>query len=231
MHPHIYITYILGVIAHTAWVCMFNIQGPGVCTIPIVFATVFLFVSYGLSCHRLYYRGHILHREGVQREALYVRLFVQNAIGISASWCVILSLLNLDMALVYRSGVSREISGTAVHALLLFYIIVWFFVDNFVCEKFLRYTFSPYLVFLLFQGGCVAHSTYSGEYMFVLVTFILSVAILAAVLKIILLIKNQVTSPLWLGNGFFVHKSTYGSLDIHKDQTDSQKSAGGVYYW
>ena len=232
MHPSIYIMYILGLITHMVWISLFNIRGPGLSVIVITIASVFLFVSYGLSCHRLYYRGHILQREGVQKEALYVRLFVQNAIAIYATWCVILSLLNLDMSLVYKVGVSREISGTVVHMLLLFYIIVWFFMDNFVCEKFLRYTFSPYLVFLLFQIGCFTHTcATSSEYMKVLVAFILCVAILAAVLKIILLIKNQVTSPLWLGNGFFIHKSTYGSLDIYKDQSNSQKSGDGVYYW
>lgn len=220
-HPQIYIAYTSGLVLHMTWLVVLNTLGPSAALYIIPFATFFMFLAYGVSCHRLYFRGHILQREGAQREALYVRLAFQNALAIYATWLFLLTLLNLDMALIYHFDVDWKVSGTIVHATLLLYIVVWFFLDNFVCDKFLRYTFSPYLVFLIYLTGCFSNKWSADAYMLALVAFILGVAVLLAVLKLALLIKNQLTSPLWLGNGFFVHYQSYGSLD-HKssERTD-----------
>jgi len=214
-HPQLYICYSIGLVLHMVWITTINVFGPGTSIYSIPFSAAFVFAAYGISCHRLYYRGHILQREGAQKEALYVRLCTQNALAIHGTWLFFLTVLNLDMALVHVFHLDWEISGSIVHAFVLVYIVVWFFLDNFIFDKFLRYTFSPYLVFLLYLFGCVYHHHYCSTYIFAMTAFTLAIAVLLAVLKVVILVRNQLLHPLWLGNGFFVHHQSYGSID-HK---------------
>ncbi|EDO34277.1 predicted protein [Nematostella vectensis] len=78
-----------------------------------------------------------------------IQVLVHNGIAFYATWCTVASLLNMTSAVTYVHGVARATAGTIALSILAAEIIVWFIVENFVLERFLRYTISQYPVLIL----------------------------------------------------------------------------------
>lgn len=232
-HPTINCCYCLGLVCHLLWVVLLSLYGPEYALIPGIPAIVFFYLAYGISCHRLYYRGHILQREGVQKEAIYNRLAVQNAFAIYASLCVMFSLLNIDIVLVLIFHFDKAMSAALVQTIAIIYYVSWFFMDNFALDKYLRYTFSPYLVFILYQAGLLTckpwnlPEDYAGIWT-VLVCCGTATASVVTISKIAVMLKKQWTYPLWPGNGFFVESKGYGSVDMFRN---TEKLSKDIAYY
>lgn len=116
-----------------------------------------------------------------------IRLLVLNGVLTYTAWVSIATCLNLCISLQYDLGANGSKAATGVLFALATLIIIWFVLENSFFERFTRYLFMEYIVFIVaFSGILKKHWTNGqGNQGFVLFLMILSCILLAARLFII----------------------------------------------
>ena len=77
----------------------------------------------------------------------------QNGLAIYAAWVTIVTLLNIDVVLIYELNMRISNGGTIFLAILFLLIVTWFFLDNFVYDRYVRYTLTLYFVLIFALTG------------------------------------------------------------------------------
>ncbi|KAF7249310.1 Protein Ycf2 [Varanus komodoensis] len=85
-------------------------------------------------------------------------LGVQNGIALYATWTTIATLLNFTVVLIYNGNVSDGSATVSSLCILFFELILWFYLENFLLEKYLRYTLTIYPVVILALSGTLHKS-------------------------------------------------------------------------
>ena len=116
-----------------------------------------------------------------------IRMLVLNGVLTYTAWVSIATCLNLCISLQYDLGANGTAAATGVLFVLLTLIIFWFVLENFFFERFTRYLFMEYIVFIVaFSGILKKHWTNGqGNQGFVLFLMVLSSILFAARLFII----------------------------------------------
>ncbi|MGH0162880.1 UNVERIFIED_CONTAM: hypothetical protein FKN15_043818 [Acipenser sinensis] len=78
---------------------------------------------------------------------------VHNGLALYAAWTSVDVLVNFGIVLKYSFGLMDPAVSTAMLSILLVELIVWFLLENFVLEKYVRYTFTVYPVVILGLAG------------------------------------------------------------------------------
>lgn len=176
-----------------------------------------LYLCLGISYKRLYARGSVLKREGFASEIWLVRILVQNGLATYAAWVTVATIINLDVFMNYNAGVSERISSTVSLSFLLVAIVCWFFLDNFVFDKYVRYTVTPYIVIAFALVGIIVQNWDINKSNSALTAFILATCCLAAICKIIFMLLRHINRPIFNDN-FFPSSVFYGSTSNGKDK-------------
>ncbi|XP_027721420.1 uncharacterized protein LOC114045542 isoform X1 [Vombatus ursinus] len=104
----------------------------------------------GLHSHRTWLQNH--HRI----DLCLLRILVQNGIAIYATWTTVATLLNFAVVLVYSVGVANQTSTTVVLSILLMLLVLWFYLENFLLDKYVRYILTVYPVVMVALSGNIA---------------------------------------------------------------------------
>ncbi|CAK8696045.1 uncharacterized protein LOC143452257 [Clavelina lepadiformis] len=94
------------------------------------------------------------------------RIMVHNGLAVLSTWITLASLLNINVAVCYyntpnsetpisRGNISTQASGNFLLGVSLLLIIVWFMLENFVFEKYCRYTLTIYPTLTFALSGLV----------------------------------------------------------------------------
>ncbi|XP_051879336.1 uncharacterized protein LOC127574388 isoform X2 [Pristis pectinata] len=125
-------------------------------TIPaLIFLALVAFTNYVVlffSYHGLYTQGPWLQKYR-KVDLWLVRILVQNGIAVYATWTTIATLLNFAVVLTYNASVTMVTSGTICLSLLAFEVVLWFYLENFVFDKYVRYTLTIYPVVIVALSG------------------------------------------------------------------------------
>ncbi|XP_066298749.1 uncharacterized protein [Branchiostoma lanceolatum] len=131
-----------------------------------------------------------------------IRFFVHNGLAIYATWVTIATLLGFGIALTYEGGYSNEDAYTGMLALLGAMVLVWFVLENFVFDRYCRYTLVPYVVVVVALSGVVhRYIRFNGnlEKRNAIITCVLLVMTsLALVFRFSLVIWRHVKQPLYV---------------------------------
>ncbi len=128
-----------------------------------------------------------------------IRILVQNGLAFYATWVTIASDLNFVMYIVYRLGANSENAATAALVLLFLIVLVYFVLENFVWQKYLEFTISPYIVLvvafigILFKNWQADNPTRNN-------IFSLTIAIIIAiffVMKLVLILMRKFNQGLF----------------------------------
>ncbi|XP_066299090.1 uncharacterized protein [Branchiostoma lanceolatum] len=133
-----------------------------------------------------------------------IRALVHNGVAINATWVTIATLLSFDTTLTYEGNYSNEAVSTGMLALLTAIILVWFVLENFVFDRYCRYTLVPYVVvvvalsaiidkFIRFTGSLEKTNAFFS-------CILISVSSLALVARFSLVIWRHVKQPLYVSN-------------------------------
>lgn len=219
MHSTIYVFTIIGIICNSIWLFILDMIDHSYALIPIWLATVSLYVGMGISLRRLYIRGPVLQREEVAVEIWCMRMLVQNGLAAYATWCFYLALVNTNIALIDSNSLEPHISTTIILSLLLILSIALVCIDNFVLDHYSRYCFSTYLVYLLALTGSVEAITKdTSSSNWTLLSINLTVACLALLIKMAVLVWRHIRVPIWTGSGFLVTQNkNYGTIDLYRE--------------
>ncbi|XP_006035381.2 uncharacterized protein LOC102565820 [Alligator mississippiensis] len=84
-----------------------------------------------------------------------IRILVQNGIALYATWTTIATLLNFTVVLVYEGNVSNKTATTISLCILAIKLLIWFYVENFLLDKYVRYNLTIYPVVIIALIGSV----------------------------------------------------------------------------
>ncbi|VDI62617.1 Hypothetical predicted protein [Mytilus galloprovincialis] len=194
----VYGIYIVNNLANIAWIIIWDRQYTiaGLCVILITPFT--LYVCLFLSFRQLYRNLAYLSKNDATKEIWFIRFFIQNSLAFYAAWVTVASLINLVVVLVYDADVEQELACTITLGILSFEIVAWFIIDNFIIDKYVRYTFSPYIVFFVALIGSFTKN-YDLDARYRISIFLLVLMCTAGVLlivKIITIIIRYIKYPI-----------------------------------
>ncbi len=116
-----------------------------------------------------------------------IRILVQNGIIFYTTWVSIATCLNLTIFLRYDLEINGSKAATGALCALLTLIVVWFVLENFILEKYVRFTFMEYIVLIVGLSGIIKKNWTdgSGNQAFVLFLLVLSSVLLVVRLLMI----------------------------------------------
>ncbi|XP_009280884.1 PREDICTED: uncharacterized protein LOC103901687 [Aptenodytes forsteri] len=107
-----------------------------------------LFISHqALSIHSSWLvKGH-------KAELWLICILVQNGLALYATWTTIATLLNFAIVLIYKWNVSNETATTASLSILALNLVIWFYLENFFLDQYVRYNLTIYPVVIIALTG------------------------------------------------------------------------------
>ncbi|XP_056423947.1 uncharacterized protein LOC130362877 [Hyla sarda] len=193
-----YIVWILNNILNIGWLFLWDREFfiPALVFLGVIALTnhIVLFISY----RSLYLYGEWFSRQ--RRVDLWlIRIFAQNGIAVYATWTTIACLLNFAVALTYNDDIPNSTSSTVCLAILAFEVVLWFLLENFLFDKYVRYTLTVYPVVIVALSGALDknfnESSPGGNDIFIAVLLALACAIFA--IRLVLVIWRHFKQPFY----------------------------------
>ncbi|CAJ0951276.1 unnamed protein product [Ranitomeya imitator] len=149
-----YLVWILNNILNVGWLFLWDreLLIPALVFLGVIALTnhIVLFISH----RALHLHGEWFHRQR-RVELWLIRIFAQNGIAVYATWTTIACLLNFAAALTYNGGIPNSTSTTVCLSILAFEVVLWFCLENFVLDKYVRYTLTVYPVVIVALSGAL----------------------------------------------------------------------------
>nr|CAB3262979.1 uncharacterized protein LOC100186076 [Phallusia mammillata] len=155
------ISYCVTFLSMSLWLFAFDREMLGPAFAILLLSAVSAYVAVGVSCKAVTDNLKILERK-YEAVLWLVRILVQNGLSFLGTWLTVATLLNLTTFIIYKDSFGLEaavlrgdismINGsTLILFILLAIVIIWFALENFVFEKYLRYIYTvyPVLIFAL----------------------------------------------------------------------------------
>ena len=147
--------FILNSCLTVAWLFIWDRQHMGWAFLDLSLCALTLYTCIIITHRNLYRSIRILEQQGVTKDIWLIRFLVQNGIVFFATWVTIATLLNFGITLHYIWDVDLNLASTIPLACLSFIILCWFVMETFVLDKYIRYTFSEYIVLIVALIGSV----------------------------------------------------------------------------
>ena len=129
------------------------------------------------------------------RELVIVSLTTHNALMLANSWLICYTSMFLNLVLD-DMGISSIVSGYCMLAILGVVIIVWFIMDVFILDKYVRYMVSPYVV-VLFTLTTGLINTWDINQTLCLVSLgVVGIIAILTVAKTVILVYRHMRKPL-----------------------------------
>ncbi|XP_066299346.1 uncharacterized protein [Branchiostoma lanceolatum] len=198
--PAFYVTWYFSNFFNISWLFMNDsLQRVGAAMLLVLLALSLYYMLY-ISYRRVDQNGPWLTKNA-PADLWLIRFFVHNGLAIYATWVTIATLLGFGIALTYEGGYSNEDVSTGMLALLAAMVLVWFVLENFVFDRYCRYTLVPYMVVVVALIGIIDSFIRLGGGLekrnAVITCGLLGVSSLALVFRFSLVIWRHVTQPLY----------------------------------
>lgn len=157
-----------------------------VAALPFIIAIpILLILSLSFTAWRTYKATSALQKNHWTKADLWAtRILVHNGIAFYATWVSIAWLLNVAIVAHYFGSLSLTDAGTLSLSLLLLEILVWFFLDIVLLDRFTRYIQSVYIVLFVATTAIVTEHWNRADEEPRNHQFALALVLLAAVLQI-----------------------------------------------
>ncbi|XP_075060002.1 uncharacterized protein LOC142144743 [Mixophyes fleayi] len=154
---------------------------------------IVLYISY----RALYLNGVWLCKQR-KVDLWLIRIFAQNGIAVYATWTTVACLLNFAVALTYNGNIPNSTSTTVSLSILAFEVVLWFYLENFVFDKYVRYTLTVYPVVIVALSGALNKnfnkSSPDGNNIYIAVLLAVGCAVFAV--RVVLVIWRHFKQPL-----------------------------------
>ncbi|PIK42042.1 hypothetical protein BSL78_21100 [Apostichopus japonicus] len=130
-------------------------------------------------------------------DLLLFRLLLQNGVSMYTTWCVIATLINLTIVLVYSLGVSQSAAGVISLSFLIILFLIFVGLDLCHWERYMRYTFTPYLTVIWAMAGAMLNDWSPSSPPAVFSAIVLVIAAVCFVIKIINTVIKARRNPLY----------------------------------
>ncbi|XP_077411116.1 uncharacterized protein LOC144040625 [Vanacampus margaritifer] len=125
----------------------------------MITALVFLILVAGTNYGMISFACHGLHIYGTWLNTYHkvdlwlIRILLQNGVMIYTTWTTIATLINLAIVLIYEANVSPTNAATVSYCILVVVLLFWFFLQNVVLDKHMRYVLIDYPVVIWALAG------------------------------------------------------------------------------
>ena len=194
-----YIFYTMVNLCNITWLYLWGNLFPQAAFALIILCVIALYATLVAQSIHLYKQTPALLSKKTYKVDLYLtRIIVLNCIAIYAAWVSVATQLNFVIVLQYFSGTDPTTAATVALSILLVEIIVYFILENTILDRFTRFVFIVYPLFIwAFSGAVSAHwgqEEDSRNPIFTLVLLVLVIVLF--VIRIILWIVFAFVRPL-----------------------------------
>ncbi|XP_008295694.1 uncharacterized protein LOC103368925 [Stegastes partitus] len=199
--PHgFFVLWCLNLILNIGWLFLWDRK---FVSASLIFLILVALTNYGViffSCYGLYNYGAWLNK--YHKVDLWLhRVLIQNGVAIYATWTTIATLINLAVTVSYDGNMSPPDAATLSLSVLTVLLIVWFVVENFLIDKYVRFILSIYPVVIWALTG-----VYTKNYRAaaptrnnIFIAALLAVACVLFAARILLVVWRQIKSPFYRG--------------------------------
>ncbi|KAI0228167.1 hypothetical protein LSAT2_021348 [Lamellibrachia satsuma] len=214
--PILYVVFAFALACNVSWLLIWDREYMEIALVFVDLMSCTLYICLIVSLRRLNDYGAEMVATGMRREIWMIRIFVQNGLGLFASWGSVAAMFNFAVVLKYRTGARAEVGSTVSLAIFTMEIVAWWVFDNFVFERLLRYMFTPYAVVIFSLAGIVGgtHDLFRPNSIYVMLLLALTAVLF--IVKLVLVVYRHNKYPM------FVPKPSYslelpeaGSVEVH----------------
>nr|XP_057916127.1 uncharacterized protein si:ch211-161h7.5 [Doryrhamphus excisus] len=147
-----FICWCLNLCFNIAWLLVWD---RGLMIAALVFLILVAGTNYAMisfACHGLHVYGAWLKKYH-KADLWLIRILVQNGVMIYTTWTTIATLINLAIVLTYEAKMSPTDAATVSYCALTVLLLVWFFVENVVLDRHVRYILIDYPVVIWALAG------------------------------------------------------------------------------
>ncbi|XP_029314087.1 uncharacterized protein LOC115025763 [Cottoperca gobio] len=193
--PHgFFVVWCLNLSLNTAWLFLWDRKLMAAALVFLILIALTNYLMIFFSCHGLHIYGAWLTTH--HRVDLWLhRVLVQNGIAIYATWTTIASLINLTIVLTYDANMSPEDAATVSLSVLTVLVCLWFVLENFVLDKYVRYILSIYPVVIWALAGVFSKNEDTRNSIFVVALLAVACTMFAG--RIFLVIWKHIKDPFY----------------------------------
>ncbi|XP_014781962.1 uncharacterized protein LOC106877549 isoform X1 [Octopus bimaculoides] len=153
-----YIAFAVNNIFTIAWTFVWIHEMLQVALAMLAASVISLYLSLYCSFKNLYKFLNLLYKEDLGTDVWLMRILVQNGLSFYATWSTFATLLNFAIVLSNSGGINKNMAGTISLGIAALLMLLWFMLDCIILDKYVRYTFTPYVVLIVaFTGIMVQH--------------------------------------------------------------------------
>ncbi|KAF6019754.1 hypothetical protein EB796_021982 [Bugula neritina] len=156
IHFSYYIFYIINNCANMAWIFIFDRELLVASTVVLFVIAVSLYICGIIICKYLDHAAANLESSGLGKDIWMTRILTLNGIGIYGTWATIASLLNLAISLQHVAEVHPVTCAWVALGILTGELVIWFVMETFFFDRYLRYLFMPYVVLIVALSGILS---------------------------------------------------------------------------
>lgn len=190
MSPLFCTIFIVSRVANITWLVLFAQENIGWSAVDL-FICGFLLYACLFVVYKRY--GECLNElESSWKKDLWaVRLLLHNGLAINLTWVTIASLLNLTMTLEYIHEMTREAAGATALCLLLTEGLIWYVLENFVFEKYTRYTWTIWPTVIWTLSAVIDKSWDNTNASSIMTAFILCLVVVLFIIRLVFQIRRS----------------------------------------
>ncbi|XP_072912244.1 uncharacterized protein [Hemitrygon akajei] len=193
-----YVIWIINNLLNIGWLFLWDREH---IILALIFLALIAFTNYVVlffSYRGLFTQGPWL-QEYRKVDLWLVRILVQNGIAVYATWTTIATLLNFAVVLTYSANIAMVTSGTICLSLLAVEVVLWFGLENFVFDKYVRYTLTIYPVIIVALSGSLDnhYNATSPTRNNIYIAVLLAIACIAFVARIAMVTWRHFKRPLY----------------------------------
>jgi len=193
------VLYIVNLGLNSSWLFLWDRRLMPVALVVIALLPFTLYLALALH-HRLVFQSGRMLTEEHRWDLILMRVIIQNGLALYATWVTIATLLNLAIVLAYWGGVEQPVASTVSLSILLVEVLAYSVLENLIWDRYLRYTFSPWVVVVFALAGSLAQNWTAGARNSTFSAVLMALALALACLKIGLAVWRGMTRPLYSGN-------------------------------
>jgi hypothetical protein len=191
--------YVLNLCLNSSWLFLWDRRLMPVALVVIALLPFTLFLALAIH-HNLVFKSGRLLTEQHRLDLVTMRIIIQNGLALYATWVTIATLLNFAIVLTYWGDVDQPVASTASLSILLVEVLVYSLLENVVWDRYLRYTYSPWMVVAYALAGSMSQNWTPGTRNSTFTAVLMALALALACLKVALSVWRGVKRPLYAGN-------------------------------
>ncbi|KAF6019753.1 hypothetical protein EB796_021981 [Bugula neritina] len=198
IHFSFYIIYIINNCVNIAWIFVFDRELLVASTVVLFVIAISLYICGIIICKYLDHAAANLESSDLGKDIWMTRIFTLNGIGIYGTWTTIASLLNLAISLQHVAEVHPVTCAWVALGILTGELVIWFVMETFFFDRYLRYLFTPYVVLVVAFSGVLSKQldpSNPAPYLIYIIV-LLSITVVLGLIKVLVMFVRGQRQPI-----------------------------------